>query len=93
MGGAAMKSTVTHIVDLITTDEDKKYELAARMADAIIAISLKQSDCVKQDLLNEGFAHLEIAAHWHFANALAAAELRQMKRTIFSIPQKGVQYA
>jgi hypothetical protein len=88
-----MKPTVPCIVDLITTDEDKRYELAARMADAIIAISLKQSDCLQQDLLNEGFAHREISAHWHFANALAATELRHMKRTIFSIPQKGVQYA
>jgi hypothetical protein len=88
-----MNPIVPRIVDLVTTDQDKKYELAARMADAIISISLKQSDCFQQDLLNEGFAHLDIAAHWHFANALAAAELRHMKRTKFFISQKGVQYA
>jgi len=86
--------TISHrVIDLITTDRDKKYELAARMADAIIDISLKQGDCMPRDLSNEGFVQQDITAHWHFANALAEVELRQMERKVFSFPQSEVRYA
>lgn len=64
------------IVDQITTETDKKFELVARMADAIVETTLENGDCVQQDLHAKGFTHQDLTALWHFANALAVIELK-----------------
>jgi hypothetical protein len=88
-----MKSSYHPVVDLITTATDKRFEPVARMADAIICMTLQQGDCLPKNLLSEGFAQQEITTFWHFAYALAAIELRQMEGNVFSIPLREVHYA
>jgi len=68
------------VVDLITTDEDKKFESAARMAAAIIQITRATGDCLPQDLNANGFTSEEVSQHWHLAQSLAAVELNLMKQ-------------
>jgi hypothetical protein len=67
------------VIDLITTDEGKKYEPAGRMAAAIIEIIQENGDCLPQDLNAKGFAPSEVAEHWHMAKSLAAVELKLMR--------------
>jgi hypothetical protein len=64
------------VVDLITTDEDKKFAPAGRMAAAIIEITEEQGGCLPQDLNARGFAPAEVAQHWHMARSLAAVEMK-----------------
>jgi len=70
------------VVDLITTDTDKKFEPAGRMADAIIAILKKHGKCDQQDLKTNGFSKNEIETHWPLAYSLAAVEIRFMSATL-----------
>ena len=70
----AKQMRALRIVDQITTETDKRFEPVARMADAIIETTLENGDCVQQDLQAKGFTHQDIAAHWHFANALAVTK-------------------
>ncbi|HAX90738.1 MAG TPA: hypothetical protein DCY07_00820 [Rhodospirillaceae bacterium] len=81
------------IVDQITTETDKRFELVARMADAIVERTLESGGCVRQNLLAKGFTHQDAASLWHFANALAAVELRYRKNGIGSSFGKEVRYA
>ncbi len=64
------------IVDLVSDNDNKRYEPAARMAEAMIDIIRDKSDCLPQDLNDKGFTPDEIAQHWHLAKSLAAVELR-----------------
>lgn len=89
----AKTSNRRRIVDQITTKTDKKFEPAARMADVIVEMILETGNCEQQDLLAEGFSRQDIAALWHFANALAAVELKHMQGGLLSFPQKEVRYA
>lgn len=66
------------IVDLVSDDNDKRYEPAGRMAAAIIEIIQDQGGCLPQDLNGRGFTSDEVAKHWHIAKALAAVELKLM---------------
>ena len=66
------------VVDLITSDKDKKFAPAGRMATAIIEITRENGGCLPQDLNAKGFTPEEVAAHWHMAQSLAAVELRLM---------------
>lgn len=79
------------IVDQITTATDKRFELVARMADAIVEMTLAARDCMEQDL--KGFTRQEIATLWHFANALAVIELRCRENGISSSYEREVRYA
>lgn len=79
------------IVDQITTATDKRFELVARMADAIVEMTLETGDCAQQDL--KGFTRHEIDALWHFANALAAIELKCRASGIGSSYEREVRYA
>jgi len=81
------------IVDQITTKTDKRFEPVARMADAIVETTLENGDCVQQDLHTKGFTHQDIAALWHFANALAVIELRGRVNDIGSSFGREVRYA
>jgi hypothetical protein len=67
-----------HIVDLVSSEDDRTYEPAARMAAAIVEISQKNGDCLPQDLNQKGFPPDAVAAHWHMAKSLAAVELKLM---------------
>ena len=73
-----MAKSIKHcrIVDQITTETDKRFEPVARMADAIVKTMQETGDCEQRDLLALGFAQQDVAALWHFANALAVIELR-----------------
>jgi len=81
------------IVDQITTETDKRFEPVARMADAIVKKALATGDCLQQDLLALGFTHQDITALWHFANALAAIELRCRENGIGSSYEREARYA
>ena len=81
------------IVDQITTKTDKRFEPVARMADAIVETTLEKDDCAQQDLHAKGFTHQDIAALWHFANALAVIELKCRMSGIGSSYERGVRYA
>jgi 3-methyladenine DNA glycosylase Tag len=73
-------ATAPHrIVDQITTSTDKKFEQVARMADAIIDAWLENGNCLPQDLKAKGFTHQDVTTLWHFANALAFIELKQLE--------------
>lgn len=64
------------VVDLVTTDENKKFEPAGRMATAIIEIIQANGGCLPQDLNAKGFTPEEVSKHWDMAKSLAAVELR-----------------
>ncbi|MCP3385972.1 hypothetical protein NLM31_36850 [Bradyrhizobium sp. CCGUVB4N] len=64
------------VVDLVSDDQDKRYEPAGRMAAAIIKVTQEQGACLPQDLNQRGFTPDEVVKHWHLANSLAAVELK-----------------
>jgi hypothetical protein len=66
------------VVDLITSDEDKKFAPAGRMAAVIIEITQENGRCLPQDLNARGFTPAEVAQHWHMARSLAAVEMQLM---------------
>jgi len=68
-------SAALQIVDLVTSDDNKKFEPAGRMAAAIIDITQKQGGCLQQDLNSYGFTPDEVVRHWDMAKSLAAVEL------------------
>ncbi len=70
------------VVDLITTNEDKRFAPAGRMAEAIIEMTCEQGACSPQDLNECGFTPAEVAQHWHMAQALAGVEMRLMRGAI-----------
>ena len=67
-----------HVVDLVSSDDNKKYEPAGLMAVAIIEIMQENGECLPQDLHEKGFTTVEVAKHWHLAKSLAAVEFRLM---------------
>jgi hypothetical protein len=73
-----MNNPALQIVDLVTTDEDKRFEPVGRMATAIIEITQKNGGCLPQDLNEKGFTPAEVAQHYHMAKSLAAVELKLM---------------
>lgn len=79
------------VVDQITTKTDKRFEAVARLADAIVDATLKTGACAEQDL--KGFSRQEIAALWHFANALASIELKCQANAIGSSYEREARYA
>lgn len=66
------------VVDLITTNEDRKFAPAARMAAVIIEIMQENGGCLPQDLNARGFTPAEVAQHWHMARSLAEVEMKLM---------------
>jgi hypothetical protein len=72
-------TSAIRIVDLVSSDEDKRFEPAGRMAAAIIDIIHMNGDCLPQDLNEQGFTPDEVATHWHMAKSLAAVELKLMR--------------
>ena len=81
------KNAPVQVVDLITTDQDKKYEPAGRLATAIVEIVQEQGDCLPQDLFEKGFSPREVFQHWHMALSLANVEINLMneKETDFKL--------
>jgi len=80
------------VADQITTATDKKFEPVARMADAIIDITLQQGECLPLDLHAKGFPSNEVAALWHFAHSLASIELKHREDIVTFFQQKEVRY-
>lgn len=66
------------VVDLVTTDKDKTFAPAGRMAAAIIEITRENGRCLPQDLNVRGFTPAEVSQHWHMARSLAAVEIKLM---------------
>jgi hypothetical protein len=75
----AKREPSIRVVDLITSDEDKRFAPAGRMAAAIIDIMQESSGCLPQDLNAKGFTPAEIAQHWHLAKSLAEVEMKLMR--------------
>jgi hypothetical protein len=76
-----MNNVALQVVDLVTTDEDKKFEPAGRMAIAIIEITQENGGCLPQNLNERGFTPAEVAQHYHMAKSLAAVELKLMNES------------
>ncbi len=74
-----MMMAAMRVVDLVTADDNKKYELAGRMADAIIDLTCANGGCLPQDLNARGFTPYEVDEHWHMAKSLAAVEIKYMR--------------
>ena len=72
------REPLIRVVDLITSDEDKKFAPAGRMATAIIEITRENGWCLPQDLNAKGFTPAEVAQHWHMARSLASVEIKLM---------------
>ena len=72
------REATMRVVDLVTTDEDKRFAPAGRMAAAIIEITNENGRCLPQDLNVRGFTPAEVAQHWHMAHSLAAVEMKLM---------------
>ncbi len=66
------------VIDLVTTDEDKRFAPAGRMAAAIIKITQENGDCLPRDLNERGFTPAEVSQHWYMARSLAAVEMKLM---------------
>jgi hypothetical protein len=66
------------IVDLVSDNDDKRYEPAGRLAAAIIDITREKGGCLPQDLNERGFTPDEVARHWHIAKSVAAVEMKLM---------------
>ena len=67
------------VVDLVTSDDDKRFAPAGRMAAAIIEITQEKGGCLPQDLNARGFTPDEVAEHWHLARSLAEVEIKLMR--------------
>jgi hypothetical protein len=74
------KNPSMFVVDLVTTNEDKKFAPAGRMATVIIDITEEQGGCLPQDLNAHGFSPDEVAQHWHMAKSLADVEMKLMNK-------------
>ena len=70
------------IIDLVSSDDNKRYEPAGRMAAAIIEITQEHGGCLPQDLNIRGFTAVEVDKHWHLAKAIAAVEFRLLGKKV-----------
>jgi hypothetical protein len=66
------------IVDIMTTDETKKFSVYERMANAIADLTRKNGGCLPQDLLALGFTKDKTIDHWQMAQTMASVELKLM---------------
>jgi len=60
------------VIDLISDKETLKFEVAGRMANAIVKLREKNGGCMPQDLNGEGFTPTEVADNWDAAHFLIA---------------------
>jgi hypothetical protein len=65
--GAALSLVV---IDLISENEALKFEVAGRMAQAIMELNKKNGGCMPQDLNARGFTPAEVADNWDAAHFL-----------------------
>lgn len=70
------------IVDLVSSDDDRRYEPAGRMAAVIIEVTNETGGCLPQDLNEKGFTPADVTNHWHMAQSLAEVELRLAGRKL-----------
>ena len=67
------------IVDIMTTDETKKFSGYERMANVIADLTRKNGGCLPQDLLAFGFTKDETIDHWAMAQTMASVEIKLME--------------
>jgi hypothetical protein len=67
------------IVDIMTTDETKKFSVYERMANVIADLTRKNGGCLPQDLLALGFTKDETIDHWAMAQTMASVEVKLME--------------
>ncbi|MDD4616152.1 MAG: hypothetical protein PHW76_03425 [Alphaproteobacteria bacterium] len=60
------------VIDLISDNEALKFEVAGRLAEAIIELRRKDGGCMPQDLNERGFTPSEVAENWDAAHFLIA---------------------
>ena len=68
------------VVDLITTDEDRRFAPAGHLAEAILDVTAVSGICRPADIEKRGFTPDEVAKHWDMALALAAVETKLMRQ-------------
>lgn len=66
------------VVNLISSDPEKRFAVHQRMAAAIVDVTKEKGGCLPQDLLERGFTKEETIEQWHMANAMAVIELKIM---------------
>ncbi len=60
------------IVDLISDNDSLKFEVAGRIAAAMLALKEENGACMPQDLNEKGFKPAEVANNWNAAHFLIA---------------------
>ncbi|MDD4616006.1 MAG: hypothetical protein PHW76_02670 [Alphaproteobacteria bacterium] len=60
------------VIDLISDNEALKFEVADRLAKAIIELRRKDGGCMPQDLNEKGFTVSEVVENWDAAHFLIA---------------------
>lgn len=75
-GMASHSAAALRVVDLVSDNEDRRYEPAGRMAAVIVDITREKGGCLPQDVQEAGFAPADVARDWHMARALASVELK-----------------
>ncbi len=76
------------VIDLVTTDENKRFAPTGRMASAIIDLTRKNGGCLPQDLLPFGFTPQETIDLWQIANGMALIELKLIDSETFAKKRK-----
>jgi len=65
------------VIDIVTSDKDKKFAPYQDMANAIIAHVGAHGRCEPEDLIKAGyFSREEISRRWHMSHEMAQIELR-----------------
>ncbi len=72
----AFPFTSFRVIDIMTSDDDKRFAPAGQMAAAIISISLSKGSCLPTDLFDRGFTEQDIKANWHMAESIALIEMK-----------------
>lgn len=84
---------MSDIPQIINIADDSKFVPYQRMANAIIFLTQKFGGCIPGDLLALGFSKQDAEERWHMAQAMAAVELRLMRKAICSVDICEVHYA
>jgi hypothetical protein len=59
-------------IDLISDNKNLQFEVAGRMAHAILELKKAQGGCMPQDLNAKGFTPSQVAENWDAAHFLIA---------------------
>lgn len=76
------KEETVRVVDLVTTNEHRKFEVAGRMAATIIQIIRVNGACLPKDLNARGFTPTAVIEHWDMAKLFAVVEMKLMNEIL-----------